>query len=203
VLILREVLGFSAREGRRVARHDRRLGEQRAAVGEKTVDERLPDESQQARCGRSGTTSCARSWRLHGRDAGAATSNAVVEILAEDAAWSMPPLAAWFRGREALIGFLVRGPLSGDWRWRRAAARANGVGGGGQLLLVCAGGDLSAVRGRRADPRRPPDQEITSFITRSTDGADPRYYERWPEQPVDAAGVMGFFERFGSPGQLD
>ena len=45
--------------------------------------------------------------------------------------------------------------------------------------------------------------EITSFITRSTLGEDPTFYERWPEQPVDSARAAAFFERFGLPGRID
>jgi hypothetical protein len=51
---------------------------------------------------------------------------AAPEALAEDAAWSMPPLATWYRGHDALTVFLTRGPLSGDWRWRHLPTRANG-----------------------------------------------------------------------------
>ena len=47
-------------------------------------------------------------------------------MLTEDAAWSMPPLPSWYRGHEAIAGFLAVGPLSGDWRWRHVPARANG-----------------------------------------------------------------------------
>ena len=50
----------------------------------------------------------------------------MLELLSEDAAWSMPPLQAWFRGRERLEGFLRLGPLSGEWRWRHAASSVNG-----------------------------------------------------------------------------
>ncbi len=57
---------------------------------------------------------------------GRADVDAVVAMLAEDAAWSMPPLAAWFGGRDGVREFLARGPLSGEWRWRHLPASANG-----------------------------------------------------------------------------
>jgi RNA polymerase sigma-70 factor, ECF subfamily len=36
----------------------------------------------------------------------------------------MPPIPTWYRGREAIAGFLTGWPLR--LRWRRAPARANG-----------------------------------------------------------------------------
>jgi RNA polymerase sigma-70 factor (ECF subfamily) len=129
--------------------------------------------------------------------------NKVVSLLAEDAAWSMPPLAAWFTGREELEGFLRFGPLSGDWRWRHLPTQANGqpaVGsycwhpGEGAYLPFAL--DVLAVEGDRI-------KEITSFICRSTEGGDADYYVRWPEQPVDLDWVEAFFGRFGLPGRID
>jgi RNA polymerase sigma-70 factor (ECF subfamily) len=126
----------------------------------------------------------------------------VVSLLAEDAAWSMPPLAAWFTG-DQLEGFLRFGPLSGDWRWRHRAAYANGqpaVGsyawhpGEGAYLPFAL--DVLALQGDRI-------KEITSFICRSTTGDDADYYVRWPEQPVDLDHVEAFFGRFGLPGRLE
>jgi len=115
----------------------------------------------------------------------------------------MPPLAAWFRGQEALSGFLVRGPLSGEWRWRHRAARANGqpaVGSycwhAGEESYLPFALDVLTLDGTRI-------KEITSFITRSTGSRDPDYYERWPAQPVDASMVALAFERFGLPARLD
>ena len=50
----------------------------------------------------------------------------VVSMLAEDATWSMPPLANWYRGHEAITGFLREWPLSGLVRWRHVPTRAAG-----------------------------------------------------------------------------
>jgi len=47
-------------------------------------------------------------------------------MLADDAAFSMPPLATWYRGLEDIRVFLADGPLSGAWRWRRIVTQANG-----------------------------------------------------------------------------
>jgi hypothetical protein len=53
-------------------------------------------------------------------------SRVVSMLAAEDAAWSMPPLASWYGGLAEIEVFLRRGPLSGDWRWRHHPSTANG-----------------------------------------------------------------------------
>ena len=127
---------------------------------------------------------------------------AVVGMLAEDAAWSMPPLAAWFSGHEALRGFLAFGPLSGDWRWRHLPARASGQAAVGSYCWYEDGRsyrpfalDVLTLDGPRI-------KQVTSFITRSTLSRDTHFYERWPEQRIDAETVGAAFERFGLPSEL-
>ncbi|WP_337661693.1 hypothetical protein [Actinoalloteichus sp. AHMU CJ021] len=48
----------------------------------------------------------------------------MVALLTEDVTWSMPPLEDWYAGRDAVMGFAVRVPLSscGSWRYRRTTA---------------------------------------------------------------------------------
>src|SRR6185312_10752015 len=48
----------------------------------------------------------------------------VVELLVEDATWSMPPLSTWYRGREVIRVFLRDHPLS--LRWRHVPTWVNG-----------------------------------------------------------------------------
>ena len=128
---------------------------------------------------------------------------AVLSLLAEDAAWSMPPLAAWFSGHEALRGFMHYGPLSGDWRWRHVPdARERPAGGGaatpGTSPTQCFRPfalDVMTFDGDRI-------AQITSFINRSTLSSDLLFYERWPEQPMDPAKAADF-ERFGLPDRLE
>jgi hypothetical protein len=47
-------------------------------------------------------------------------------MLTEDARLAMPPLPAWYHGREQVAIFLGGGPMSGATRWRLIPARANG-----------------------------------------------------------------------------
>ena len=204
-LILREVLGFSAQEvadslETSVASVNSAL--QRAR---KTVDERLPERSQQATLRSLGDDQLRRVVESYMDAMQRGDVDAVVEMLAEDASWSMPPLAAWFHGHDALLGFLKTGPLSGDWRWRHRPAHANGQAALGvyawyepdgcyrpfglDVLTLDRDGKIS---------------EITSFLTRSTASREIEYYVRFPEQPLeDADKILAAFERFGLPDKLD
>ena len=126
VLILRDVLGFSAREtatalGTTPVSVDSAL--QRA---HKTVDQRLPEQSQQATLRSLGDGALRQvveryvtAWERNDVDA-------VVAMLADDARMAMPPLPTWYRGREQVAIFLGGGPLAGARRWRLIPVRANG-----------------------------------------------------------------------------
>jgi RNA polymerase sigma-70 factor, ECF subfamily len=130
VLILREVLGFSAQEAADTL--DTTVASVNSALqrARKTLDERLPDRTQQSTLRELGDE------RMRGLVEGymdaleRADLDAVLALLTEDAAWSMPPLSTWYRGHEALATFLRNGPFNVDWR--HLAAHANG-----QLAVGC------------------------------------------------------------------
>lgn len=203
-LILREVLGFSANEVAESLETSVASVNSALQRARRTVDERLPEQSQQATLRALGDDGLSEVVQGYMDAMSRGDVDAVVEMLAEDAAWSMPPLAAWFTGRDALEGFLRFGPLSGDWRWAHASARANGQVAVGSYCwyepetayLPFALDVLTVTSDRRI-------AAITSFITRSVEGEEPDYYLRWPEQPMDLARVEAFFERFGMPSRLD
>ena len=205
VLILREVLGFSAKEvadslETTVASVNSALQRARS-----TVDERLPERSQQATLRSLGDDRLRQVVESYMSAMQRGDVDAVVAMLAEDAAWSMPPLAAWFQGHEALTGFLVTGPLSGDWRWRQLPAHASGQLAVGSYAWYAEEEtyrpfalDVLTVDG---DGRL---KEVTSFITRATLSRDRHYYERYPEQPPeDPSKILAAFDRFGLPDRLD
>jgi RNA polymerase sigma-70 factor (ECF subfamily) len=128
---------------------------------------------------------------------------AVVALLAQDAAWSMPPMATWYRGHDALRVFLANGPLSGQWQWRRMPTFVNGQPAVGaytwweeeQIYLPFAL-DVLTVSGEQI-------QEVTSFIARSGEGLSPHELARFPTQPPDQAKVEAIFVRSGLPSRLD
>jgi RNA polymerase sigma-70 factor (ECF subfamily) len=201
-LILREVLGFSAQEVAEAL--DTTVASVNSALqrARKTVDEGLPEQSQQATLRNIGDERLREVVEGYMDAMQRGDVDAVVSMLAEDAAWSMPPLPAWFKGHEALVGFMRRGPLSGDWRWHHRPARANGQAAVGSYAWYAEDAayrpfalDVLTLRGGQI-------AQITSFITRSTLSGDRHFYERWPEQPFDESRVTAAFERFGLPDRL-
>jgi RNA polymerase sigma-70 factor (ECF subfamily) len=203
VLILREVLGFSAQETADSLETSVASVNSALQRARKTVDERLPEQSQQSTLrglGDDGIREVVAGY-MEAMEQG--NVDKVVSLLAQDAAWSMPPLAAWFTGRDELVGFMRYGPLSGDWRWRHRPARVNGQAAVGSYCWHPGEGtylpfalDVLTLDGKQI-------KEITSFICRATESGDPDYYVRWPEQPVDLEWVEAYFGRFGLPGRLD
>jgi RNA polymerase sigma-70 factor, ECF subfamily len=140
VLILREVLGFSARE---VAESlETTVASVNSALqrARKAVDERLPEQSQQATLRALGDE---RVREVVDRFTTAFESGdveAIRDLLTEDATFAMPPYAPWYRGRDAVTESWLM-PGGPPPRLRYAATRANG-----QLALGTYGLDL--VRGR-------------------------------------------------------
>jgi RNA polymerase sigma-70 factor, ECF subfamily len=126
VLILRDVLGFSAREAAEILDATPQAIDSALQRAHKTVRERLPEQSQQA------TLSSLDDARLRELVDGYinawenADVDGLVTLLAEDAALAMPPQREWYAGREAVGAFLAARPLSGRVRWRVVPTRANG-----------------------------------------------------------------------------
>ncbi len=202
VLILREVLGFSAKEvaetvDTSVASVNSALQRARAAV-----DERVGARSQQATLRSLGddgirdlVTRYVDAWEHNDVEAFAA-------MLTEDATFAMPPLSSWYRGRQSIAAWAAGWPMSGAWRWRSVQTTANG-----QLALgfyAWSEDDGSyrpfALNVLTLDGDRVSD--VTAFIARSAAPRDREVFERYPDEPVDAEKAMAVFERFGLPERL-
>jgi RNA polymerase sigma-70 factor, ECF subfamily len=134
VLILRDVLGFSAREVAQAL--DTTPGSVDSALqrAHKTVDERLPEQSQQATLRALGddrlraiVDEFVAAWDR-------ADIDAVVALLADDAALTMPPRPTWYRGREAITSFLEGWPFASGNEWRTVPTRANGQPAFGEYI---------------------------------------------------------------------
>jgi RNA polymerase sigma-70 factor (ECF subfamily) len=126
VLILRDVLGFSARETAEALETTPVSVDSALQRAHRTIDERVPHQSQQATLHALGDTKLrklvsrfADAWERHDVDT-------VVAMLADDARMTMPPQPSWYRGRDAIATFLHRRPLSEDKRFRLRPTSANG-----------------------------------------------------------------------------
>jgi RNA polymerase sigma-70 factor (ECF subfamily) len=125
VLVLREVLGFSAKEvseslGTSVASVNSAL--QRAR---KVVDDRLPARSQQATLRSLGDDRVRELVQEFVDAFERADIDAIIALLAEDATFAMPPHPQWSRGREAIAdSWLI--PGGPPPRLRYVETRANG-----------------------------------------------------------------------------
>ncbi|MFI6294692.1 RNA polymerase subunit sigma-70 [Nonomuraea sp. NPDC050790] len=130
VLILREVLGFSAAEAAGLL--DTSVASVNSALqrASRTLRQRVPAVSQReelAKLGAGGrgelVESFVSAWER-------ADVDALVALLASDARFTMPPLPAWFDGREDVRRFLVERVFAAEWRLRP-------VGANGQLGFAC------------------------------------------------------------------
>ena len=129
VLVLRDVLGFSARET--AAALDTSVASVTSALqrARATLRARLPDRSEQASLRALGD---AGMRALVDRYVGAwerGDVRALVALLADEATFSMPPDDTWFRGRAEIAAFL---PTPLGRRWRLVPTRVSG-----QLAFAC------------------------------------------------------------------
>jgi RNA polymerase sigma-70 factor, ECF subfamily len=102
VLVLREVLGFSAREAAESLETTVASVNSALQRARKTVDERLPARSQQATLrslGDDGVRDLVEGF-VDAFERG--DVDAILTLVAEDATFAMPPYADWYQGREAL-----------------------------------------------------------------------------------------------------
>jgi RNA polymerase sigma-70 factor, ECF subfamily len=131
VLILREVLGFSADEVADVLDTTATSVYSALQRAHKAVDERLPERSQQETLRSLDDEDVRRIVESYVDAWERADVDKVVAMLAEDVAMAMPPTPTWFRGREVIDQFLRDRPMSGRLRWRGLPIRANGQLGAG------------------------------------------------------------------------
>jgi RNA polymerase sigma-70 factor, ECF subfamily len=201
-LILREVMGFSAKETAQmlqttVAAVNSALQRARAAVAE-----RVPAHTQQVTLRSLGDRGLRELVDRYVDAWERCDVDAFTSLLVADAAFSMPPLATWYTPLERIAEWARDFPLSGAWRWRTVLTSANA-----QPALAFYAWDEQAraympfalnVLGLRDGLV----SDVTAFIARSTGASEPEAYQRFPEQPFDERALAGTFERFGLPGRL-
>ncbi|HEY2601282.1 MAG TPA: sigma-70 family RNA polymerase sigma factor [Thermoleophilaceae bacterium] len=202
VLILREVLGFSAKEVAETLDTSTASVNSALQRARASVDERTPEQTQQATLrtlGDDGVREIVerylQAWEQNDIDT-------VVAMLSDDVSFAMPPLASWFHGRDALRIFLAGWPLSGEYRWRPLPVTANG-----QPALAYYAWDedeqayipfalnVLTLRGSEIS-------DVVAFVARATERTEPDAYHRWVDHPTDPSRLLGTFERFGLPARL-
>jgi RNA polymerase sigma-70 factor (ECF subfamily) len=202
VLILREVLGYSAKEASEVLDTSVQSVNSALQRARKAVEQKLPDSSQQETLRDLGDEELSElverymdAWERNDVET-------VVDMLAEDATFAMPPLASWFGGREEIAIFLANSPMSGDWRWKPLRVRANG-----QEALAFYSWDeelgayvpfalnVLAFEGNKLS-------NITAFITRTAPAPDREVVLRMPEHEFDARALAAAFGNFNLPERL-
>ncbi len=202
VLILREVLGFSAKEV--AATLETTVASVNSAMqrARATVAERVPEQSQQATLRALGDDSVRTlvdryvdAWERDDVQAFAA-------MLSEDATFAMPPLVSWYAGRAAIERWASALPLAGAWRWRALRSTANAQPALGfyawneqQRCHRPFALNVLSLRGDQVSA-------VTAFIARSTEPREREVFERYPDEPIDAAKVDELFARFGLPAEL-
>ena len=125
VLILRDVLGFSAKETAEVLETTSVSVDSALQRAHRTIDERLPSQSQQETLRTLGDAKVraivdrfAEAWEARDVDA-------LVGMLADDARMTMPPQPSWYQGQAAIATFLRRSPLAPVNRFRLLPITAN------------------------------------------------------------------------------
>jgi RNA polymerase sigma-70 factor, ECF subfamily len=124
VLILRAVLDYSAQEtagmlGTSVAAVNSSLQRARAALARE-----VPSRSQGQTLRDLGDARVRDLVARYARAMETADVDALLDLLDEDATWSMPPMPTWYRGKEAIAGFLSG--FAFQHTWRHVPTSANG-----------------------------------------------------------------------------
>lgn len=203
VLILREVLGFSAKEVAQsldtsVASVNSALQRARAAV-----DERVPEQSQQANLRALGEDELKEivdryvdAWERNDVEAFAA-------MLADDATFAMPPISNWYRGRDAIAQWATNWPMNGNWRWKTILTSANGqptlgyyTWNEGEGAYIPFALNVLSLQGSVIT-------DVTAFIARSAEERSVERFEHYPDEAVDPAIIASTFGAFGLPDRLE
>ena len=106
VLILREVLGFSAVEVSELLETSVAAVNSALQRARKGLDGRLPERSQQATLRLLGDRELRKLVQRYVDAWASGDVHAVAALLAEDAIFSMPPSPSWWRGRKTIAGFV-------------------------------------------------------------------------------------------------
>ena len=164
VLILRDVLGFSAREVADTLDTTPVSVDSALQRAHRSVEQRLPARSQQATLRALGDERLSElvggyvdAWERGDVDT-------LVAMLAQDARVTMPPIPTWYIGHDAIRRFLAGRVLNGDRPRRLLPVIANGQPAFGQYRWDAARGRLRAYAITVLTLDGGTIQEITAFL---------------------------------------
>jgi RNA polymerase sigma-70 factor (ECF subfamily) len=191
VLILRDVMGFSALEissqlGASVPSVNSALQRARA-----TAHRDLPARSQQSVLRELGDQRTRALARQYSDAIERGDADTLISMLTEDATWSMPPAPTWFQGLRSIREWLIRDPL--PLRWKHHPTWSNGQLAVGCYILDQNKGryrpiviDVLTLAGEKISA-------VTAFLSADAAGL-----------PQDGGRESGeeFFARFGLPAEL-
>jgi RNA polymerase sigma-70 factor (ECF subfamily) len=176
-LLLREVIGFSAREVAELV--DASVPAVNSALqrARRIVNDRIQTQASHQTTRSMGDTRLREIVGCYIDAFERGDVAALVALLTDDVTWSMPPIPTWYGGREAVTSFLVEYPMRERWRHRTTIANGQPAVGGylwdaGRQAYTAKVLDVLTLRGERI-------AAVTAFI----DG--------------------GLFPRFGLPAELD
>jgi RNA polymerase sigma-70 factor (ECF subfamily) len=162
VLLLREVLGFSAREVAEALESTTASVNSALQRARRAVEERLPAESQQATLRSLGDERLRAVVQRYVEAWESRNADALLTLLVEDARFAMPPFPNWFQGRDAVIAFISS---TGRPRLRHVQTRASGqpavawyLWDPGPERYVAASVEVLTLEGERV-------KEITAFAS--------------------------------------
>ena len=127
VLILREVLGFSAAEVADALDTSVQSVNSALQRARKAADERLPEESQQAALRTLGDERIQELVEAYMQAWEAGDVDTIVAMLTEEVTLAMPPMPTWFRGRDAVTRFLTDIAFAGQEQRRQLVEFAGDV----------------------------------------------------------------------------
>ena len=190
VLILRDVLGFSAGEVADALDTTPEAVYSALQRAHRAIDDRLPERSQQATLRSLGDARMRQLVRDYMDAWERGDVDALAAMLTDDAAMAMPPRPTWYRGREAVAAFLRGWPLAGELRSRLVPVSANGQLAFGHYTREGGTGSYSAHGVNVLTLRGSQIETMTVFLT---PGALARF-----GLPAEIAGLPAEIEAFPS-----
>ena len=165
VLLLRDVLGFSAQEVSESLETSLASVNSSLQRARKNVERRLPERSQQETLRSLGDERIRQVVETYIDAWSRGDVHELCTLLAEDAAFSMPPWATWWRGRDTIVRMAQAAVESCAQEFRVAHTRANGQPALAYYHLVDESGRFSASALDVLTFEGSLIKEVTAFVT--------------------------------------